>query len=214
MKYEVFLPLNGLILGEAEAVREADAIRHLAKTNSDFVQSAVAFNWLYQKVFVVRARPKWDYRFLRLAKEVSTWSKDPSTKVGCVIVGPERDVISVGYNGFARGVDDGKERYADRDNKIASVIHGEQNALLFADRWRLKGATAYTMPWQPCAACASKLIQAGIKRVVSIEADEAVLTRWGKSIKIAENDFLAAGVELVIYPKELVCEEKHISGSD
>lgn len=46
---------------------------------------------------------KWDERFIELARLVATWSKDPSTKVGAVIVRPYRTVASVGFNGFARG---------------------------------------------------------------------------------------------------------------
>ena len=142
---------------------------------------------------------KWDHRFLRLAREVAMWSKDPSTKVGAVLVDSERGIISVGYNGFARGADDSPERYADRDNKIASVIHGEENALGFAEKWRLIGATCYTYPWQPCARCASKLIQSKVIRVVSLLADDAVKSRWGASLAIAESDFQRTGVELRLY---------------
>ena len=145
------------------------------------------------------SQKKWDLRFLRLAREISTWSKDPSTRVGAVIVAPDREIISVGYNGFARNCYDGSDRYADRENKIASVIHGEENALLFAERWQLKGATCYTYPWQPCAKCASKLIQVGIVRVVSLEADQAVKDRWGHSLGIAMTDFNYSGVELKLY---------------
>jgi len=156
---------------------------------------------------------KWDLRFLRLAREISTWSKDPSTKVGAVLVAPDREIISVGYNGFARGVCDDPSRYADRDNKIASIIHGEENALAFAERWQLPGSTCYTYPWQPCARCASKLIQGSIKRVVSIVPDEAVVQRWGASLEIAIQDFAVAGVELVCYkPGDL--DEQNVQRPD
>lgn len=147
---------------------------------------------------------KWDLRFLRLAREVASWSKDPSTKVGCVLVAPDRTIISVGYNGFARGADDSPERYADRENKIASVIHGEENAMAFAERWKLKGALCYTWPWQPCAHCASQLIQAGVARVISLEADDAVKQRWGASLKIAMKDFSDCGVGLKLFRKDFL----------
>lgn len=147
---------------------------------------------------------KWDIRFLRLAREISTWSKDPSTKVGAVLVGPGRDVISVGYNGFARGCCDHPDKYADRATKLASVIHGEENALLFSDRWRLLGATCYTFPWQPCGPCASKLIQAGIKRVVSLTADDAVIKRWGASLEVGEANFKDSNVELKLYDPGII----------
>lgn len=74
----------------------------------------------------------WDERFLKLAKEVSTWSKDPSTQTGAVIVGIDKHVISVGFNGFPRGMPDGTEIYANREEKYSRIIHCEMNALLYA----------------------------------------------------------------------------------
>ena len=53
---------------------------------------------------------KWDVRFIELAKHISLWSKDPSTKVGCVVVGEDREIRSTGFNGFPRGIDDDDER--------------------------------------------------------------------------------------------------------
>ena len=53
---------------------------------------------------------KWDHRFIELAKHISEWSKDPSTKVGCVVVGDDREIRSTGFNGFPRGIEDKLER--------------------------------------------------------------------------------------------------------
>lgn len=71
----------------------------------------------------------WDIRFLELASHVSTWSKDPNTKVGAVIANENRQVLSLGYNGFPRGVEDKKSRYEDRATKLLFVAHAERNAL-------------------------------------------------------------------------------------
>ncbi len=95
---------------------------------------------------------KWDDRFLNLAKFVAEWSKDPSTKVGAVIVRPDRTVASVGYNGFPRGVLDHVDRYSDRDTKYAMVVHAENNALINA-RQSLEGCTLYVTPLPPCTQC-------------------------------------------------------------
>ena len=94
------------------------------------------------------ASMKWDQRFLELAKLVSTWSKDPSTKVGAVIA-HDRKIISVGYNGFPEGVLDTAERYYDRETKYKYMVHAERNALLFANT-SVKGMTLYTYPFMPC----------------------------------------------------------------
>ena len=107
---------------------------------------------------------KWDKRFLELAKHIAQWSKDPSTKVGAVIVDDQRRIISTGYNGFARGVLDIDERLSNRDQKLDMIVHGEINAIVFA-REPLCGTTLYTWPFMPCSRCAAIVIQAGIKTV-------------------------------------------------
>lgn len=138
----------------------------------------------------------WDSRFLDLARLVGSWSKDPSTKVGCVIVDPERVIVATGYNGFPRGCDDSPELYADRGRKYSRVVHAERNALLFACR-PVKGCTVYTTPFPPCAGCAAVLIQAGIARVVAPKPSGELLDRWGDELREAAAMFAEAGVEVV-----------------
>jgi dCMP deaminase len=75
---------------------------------------------------------KWDRRFLDLAKQVSTWSKDPSTQVGAILVNDLKQVVGMGYNGFPRGVHDWQERYDDREIKYPMVVHAEVNAIIQA----------------------------------------------------------------------------------
>lgn len=145
---------------------------------------------------------KWDLRYLQLAKFISSWSKDPSTQVGAVAVDKNNHVISLGYNGFAHGIDDCSERYLDRNIKYEMVIHGEENVLLFGGP-RLKGATIYTYPFMPCPRCAAKIIQAGIKRVVTIPANEEQNVRWKDLFKLTKLQFKEAKVALKIYNKEL-----------
>lgn len=141
---------------------------------------------------------KWDQRFLELAKLVSTWSKDPSTKVGAVIT-DDRRIISVGYNGFPEGVLDSAERYCNREIKYKYMVHAERNALLFANT-SLKNTTLYTFPFMPCSECAGMIIQSGIKRVVTlINTNE----RWKESFEITKNMFGEADVRLTQYSKNI-----------
>ena len=77
---------------------------------------------------------KWDVRFIELAKHISLWSKDPSTKVGCVVVGEDREIRSTGFNGFPRGIDDDDERLMDREKKYPLICHAEENAIMHAAR--------------------------------------------------------------------------------
>jgi dCMP deaminase len=144
---------------------------------------------------------KWHQRFLEMAKLVATWSKDPSTKVGAVIVDPDNRIISVGFNGFARGVDDTHVRLNDRETKYKMVVHAESNALLFAQR-SLKDCTLFVWPFMPCATCAAKVIQTGIKHVVAPAASKELQERWGKDMELTKQMFIEAGVSLTIYQDE------------
>lgn len=138
---------------------------------------------------------KWDARFLGLAALVATWSKDPSSKVGAVIVDPKNRVNSLGFNGFPRTVSDAPQVYADRDEKLRRTLHAEQNALLFAAR-SVEGGTIYiTHP--PCARCAALLIQAGIQRVVCPPPPPDFQQRWAADIASSRQMFDEARVDFI-----------------
>jgi dCMP deaminase len=139
---------------------------------------------------------KWDRRFLDLAKLVASWSKDPSTQTGAVIVDCRRRVVSCGYNGFARGVDDQSERYADRQTKYRMVVHCEVNAILFAGR-PVAGCTLYTWPFASCAPCAAQVIQSGIVRCVAPVVPQELAERWATDLELARSMFAESGVVLV-----------------
>ena len=141
---------------------------------------------------------KWPRRFLDLAEHIAGWSRDPSTKVGAVLVDNEKRLLATGYNGFPRGVRDLPERLADRDAKLRMTVHAEQNALLTALRHGVSvlGATCYvTRP--PCGSCAAALIQAGVVRVVHPPADPEFARRWADDLSAARTLFAEAGVEVV-----------------
>ena len=109
-------------------------------------------------------RQKWDLRFLSLAKEVASWSKDPSTKVGAVLVDDNRRIISTGYNGFPRGVEDLEARYNHRPTKYSLVVHAEANALLNSVVLPRGGTLYCTL--HPCEECSKLIVQAGVTRIV------------------------------------------------
>lgn len=136
----------------------------------------------------------WDTRFLELAALVGSWSKDPSTKVGAVIVRPDRTIASLGYNGFPRGVDD---TYQDREHKLLRTVHAEMNAILSA-REPLHGCTIYVTPLCPCSNCAAAVIQAGIVRVVA-ETPAIQRPEWEASFDAAKEMFQQAKVTGVIH---------------
>lgn len=137
---------------------------------------------------------KWDFRFMEVADLVATWSKDPSTKVGCVLVDQDRHIIATGYNGFPRGVDDSEDRLTDRPTKIMMVLHAEANAVLQAVG-PIVGATAY-VSHRPCSGCSAMLIQAGVKRIVTRTPSDGFAERFAESFRAADLMLNEAGVEI------------------
>ena len=145
------------------------------------------------------SRTRWDIRYVELARLVSTWSKDPSTQTGAVIVRPDNSVASIGFNGFPRGIDDSTERYADREVKYSYIIHCEMNAVLSAHD-NVIGSTLYTYPFLSCDRCAVHMIQAGIKRVVAPACPPSKIERWGAILEESKRRFAEAGIECVEIP--------------
>ena len=137
---------------------------------------------------------KWDLRFLEMARNAASWSKDPSTKVGAVIVDDDKRVISVGYNGFPKGVTD-DERLNDREEKYKMIVHAERNALLFANK-DVRNCNLFTYPFMPCSVCAGMIIQAGIKRVVTVRNNNS---RWQKDFAVSCQMFKESEVDLIQY---------------
>jgi dCMP deaminase len=149
---------------------------------------------------------RWDNHFLDLAVHHARMSKDPRTKVGALIVGPDREIRSTGFNGFPRGIADTPERLNDQETKLRLVVHAEMNAILAAARVgiRTKGCVMYLaatddtgMIWggPPCTRCAVEMIQAGIVGVVS-RPQKAVPSRWHADLAVARAVLDEAGVAL------------------
>jgi len=146
----------------------------------------------------------WDKRFLRIAEEVRLWSKDPGTKVGCVLVN-ERRILSTGYNGFPQTISDDLDRYIDREYKLSVTVHAEANAILNAAKngTRVQGSTLY-VTFPPCSQCASAIIQAGVAQIVCPDPASAP-ERWRSNFKAANNLFYEAGVKVLYYSDADLC---------
>ena len=138
----------------------------------------------------------WDERFLKLAKHISKWSKDPSTQVGCVVVGPDRELRSTGFNGLPRGIEDNEQRLNNREIKYPLICHAEENAIMHAARigMSLKDCTAY-VTWPPCTRCARSLIQAGISTIVYPKNIE-IPDRWMEDFNLSLNMLKEANISL------------------
>lgn len=138
----------------------------------------------------------WHARFLALAEHIAGWSKDPSTKVGCVIVGPDKEVRAQGYNGFPRGVYETPERLV-RPTKYLFTEHAERNAIYNAARvgTTTAGCTAYSTLC-PCMDCARAIIQSGITTVVTRKPDFNLPT-WGEQFLQVVNLFHETKTEIL-----------------
>lgn len=141
---------------------------------------------------------KWHKRYLKLAQEVASWSKDPSTRIGAVAIGEKGQVLAQGYNGFPRGVHDTSERYSDRTLKYKYVVHAEQNLIYNAtyNGVSLDGAVLYVVGLPVCSECAKAVIQVGIKQVVM--PDQEVPEHWSESWNFTQSLFRESGVEWIM----------------
>jgi len=141
---------------------------------------------------------KWDKRFMLLAHQIADWSKEEGRRVGSIIVSPDLEVRSTGYNGFPRGVnDDVSERHSSHTGaKYKWSSHAERNAIYNAARIGipLKGCTIY-VPWFPCIECSKAIIQSGIVELVAYQPDYSDPT-WGNDFQLATEMLNEASVKV------------------
>lgn len=163
----------------------------------------------------IESEYNWVHFFFDVCETISKKSKDPSTKVGCVIVNSGNSIISTGYNGFPIGVNDKlieisdgeikKSKRYERPEKYAWTAHAEENAIAFAARngVSLNGATLYVNRMMPCTRCTRLIIQSGIKKVfVNENAPDETIKRWKEDNDIAFTMMEEAGVEIQIFTKK------------
>jgi dCMP deaminase len=113
---------------------------------------------------------EWDEYFALIAEAAKSKSKDPKCQVGAVIVSADKVVLTTGFNGLPRGVDDDSQILDDTDEKIMVICHAEQNAIINAARMgiAIQGASIYVTKF-PCLVCCNSIIQAGIKRIFTLD---------------------------------------------
>ena len=147
------------------------------------------------------SRVEWDLRMLALAEHVGGWSKDRSTRVGCVIADEDYVVLALGFNGFPRGADERPEERHQRPAKYSWTEHAERNAIYNAARTGtpLKGARLF-VPWFPCMDCARAIVQTGIRDLVAL-APDIEHTQWGEDFKRAIVLFRETGVSVRLFDR-------------
>jgi len=136
--------------------------------------------------------------------ENARMSKDPATQAGAVIVGPDREVRSMGYNGLPRGIADSPERLNEKELKRSLIVHAEMNAILHAARIGIstRGCTLYLAltdetgeVWggPPCLRCTVEIIQAGIAEIVA-KPFKTTDSHWTTSVEQARELLLEANL--------------------
>ncbi len=142
-------------------------------------------------------------QFIPDALAAMSRSKDRSTKVGAVAIDNNYCIKGSGYNGFPRGVDDDIESRHERPLKYKWTVHAEMNVIAQAARPVLEGTTLILTSLHPCSTCAGLIIQAGIKRVVTLKPKETPTggdrINWGEEADIAYQMFKEAGVSITYY---------------
>jgi len=158
-------------------------------------------------------REDWKIFFMQQAQLMSTRSKDPSTKVGCIVVSPDGYVISEGYNGFPRGVADTEERLNNREEKYPRIVHGEANALINACRNGTKIQNGFVFVTQPpCPDCAKLLAQSGISGLFYIDLDESKknVKGWRDMLKFSFDMFDEVGVPYEAIPQKYLFTKEQL----
>jgi len=146
----------------------------------------------------------WDKRYLDLAEQIASWSKDPSSKIGAVAVGEHGQILSQGYNGFPRGVEDTLHRWHDKKIKYDFVVHAEKNCIYNAtlNGVSLKDSTMYVSGLPVCHECAKAIIQVGIKTVVfrsKLDDNKTINLKWARAWELTKQMFTEAGVTFYEY---------------
>ena len=139
----------------------------------------------------------WNDRWMQVADLVSTWSKDRSRQTGAVIVDDRNVLVSIGWNGFPRGVNDDVDARHERPVKYKFTVHAETNSLFNAAANGIStfGCTMF-LSWYPCSDCAKGIVQSGIKRLVCLEPDWADAI-WAEDFSITKTMLSEGGVEVV-----------------
>lgn len=143
---------------------------------------------------------KWGYRWIKLAKHISHWSKDPGHKCGCVITNGAKELLSMGYNGLPEGFPDLEEHLLDRPYKLKHTIHAEDNALRRLPNNSAGGCTLYCYPFFPCENCAILIINSG--RVSRVVTTNYTPEAWRDSVAKSEHLLEHHRIEITRIPME------------
>jgi dCMP deaminase len=143
----------------------------------------------------------WDEYFINIAEQVKLKSKDEKTQIGVVVVGKDNEIVSTGYNSFARGINDDISERQDRPEKYFWFEHAERNAIYNAARIGVStlGTTMYMTCGMSCSDCARAIINSGISKIVLRKGKGAKGDKWNESSIRSIQMFKEAGVIVEYY---------------
>ena len=178
----------------------------IGKFKDNPILSKNATEYLIMHQEIQKPNDKWHKHFLEMAALAASKSKDPSMKVGAIIVDEFNIVQSMGYNGFPRKITYTDTSRLDRPKKYSFMVHAEINAIIHAGRDKAKNCRMYIScnPMDkggiyPCVECTKAIIQAGISEIVqyninSVEEDNS--RPWTESIMFSKEMLNEAGIKL------------------
>lgn len=139
---------------------------------------------------------KWLNRFMKIAEDVSEWSKDPSSKIGAVIISNTGRILATGYNGFSSRFNDTEDLYQNREFKYSRIIHAEMNALINALNYgiNIDNSLLFVYGLPVCNECAKIISNTNIKTVVMKYKHSE---KWEESFKITKEIFKECGIEVI-----------------
>lgn len=141
-----------------------------------------------------QSKESWDDTFFGIIDVIAKRSDDPNTKLGAIIVSPNNDIISMGYNGLPRGIEPTKANTT-RPTKYAFMCHAESNAILNCVRTHtmIPESSRLYVQMIPCVVCTRAIIQAGIKKVI-IGNTQSSNPKWEDDWKTSKLMLVEAGV--------------------
>jgi dCMP deaminase len=143
----------------------------------------------------------WDEYFINIAEQVKLKSKDKRTQIGVVVVGKDNEIVSTGYNSFARGINDNLDERQERPEKYYWFEHAERNSIYNAARIGVStlGTTMYMTCGMSCSDCARAIINSGISKIVLRKGKGAKGNKWNESAERSMKMFEEAGVIVDYY---------------
>lgn len=147
-------------------------------------------------------------KFIAIAQAVATLSKDTSTKVGAIALGPAGEIRAMGYNGMPRGCDDTVLHKTVRPEKYFWFEHAERNLIYNAARIgvSLEGSTLILSGLYPCMDCARAIVQSGIREVITPHIPQD--SRWTDHAVRSNQLFNECGILIHEY-EEILSTERH-----